>query len=596
MNKICAGLCLLICISLTLSSCKPSAPMDIEGEIKAQALKQWQDKKFGMFIHWGLFALPAGIWKGQKIPYYAEQIMNHARIPQAEYETLLPLFDPTEFDPDLWVQLAKQGGMQYMIFTAKHHDGFNMYDSQHSDYSVVKATPYKKDILKGLSQACQKAGFPFGIYYSTPDWHFPGSIKRPEPDPATTALEVENQVYSPWEPVTEAHENYIVSQLRELLTGYGDFIEIFFDMGEPTFAQSHRFAEMVRKLQPACLISGRIMNDQGDFLTMPDNALPEVPIEQAWETPASLYNSWGYKSWEERPPLERQVREQVRRLSQVVSRGGNFLLNIGPKADGSLLEYEIQVLQTLGRWMFTHGEAIYNTKPNPFKKLIWGECTHIPGALFLHIHEWPESGILRIPGLKNRVIQAHFLGEKSQRKILWSRQQNDVWLQLPVDAISPYLPIIRLDYTDPLAIVDPLVIPDADGRLRLAGDLAIRQGKYSGADYFSIIKDHTRSWDIRIPADGRYEAVLRLKTSPQHTGQEILGFELAYEHGVKSFKLDLKANKSGHFVTEIGTIFLKRSERYTLVFRRSGQARSVDLDLEAIELIPIQDNDIRPSH
>ncbi|TKG93736.1 hypothetical protein EYV94_15950 [Puteibacter caeruleilacunae] len=229
---------------------------------RTEALKEWKDLKFGMFIHWGIYSIPAGVWNGKQIEKLGEQIQRHAHIPNDEYMALASQFNPVKFDADAVVKLAKNTGMKYIVLTAKHHDGFCMFESQYTDFDILDATPYGKDILKELAQACKKYGLKLGIYYSTPDWHFNYPNVEVNPD--------DNKI-SVFGKVSKANEDYQANQLKELMSNYGDIVELFFDMGEPTADQSERFANVVHNLQPQCVINGRIMNNQGDFITMPDN-------------------------------------------------------------------------------------------------------------------------------------------------------------------------------------------------------------------------------------------------------------------------------------------------------------------------------------
>ena len=339
--------------------------------------------KFGMFIHWGVYSIPAGVWKGKQIEKLGEQIMRHAKISVDEYEAIAKQFNPVNFDPDAIVKMAKNAGMKYIILTAKHHDGFAMFETATTNYDIVDFTPYKKDILKQLADACKRHNLKLGVYYSTPDWHFNGDDQEINP--------VDNKI-SVFGKVSKANEDYQVAQLKELLSNYGDLVEVFFDMGEPTKAQSKRFKETVLELQPNCLINGRVMNDQGDFITMPDNHLPDVPLDTiAWETPGTFYHTWGYKSWVKGAPIDKQIKNQVKKLSKIASLGGNFLLNIGPKSDGSVVQYEQDVLKGIGEWMTLHAEAIHGTKSTPFQKLDWGYCTQADQKLYFHLFDYSKA-------------------------------------------------------------------------------------------------------------------------------------------------------------------------------------------------------------
>ena len=302
------------------------------------ALEEWSRLDFGLFIHWGLYALAGGVWKGEKIALLGEQIQRHASIPQKEYADLAKDFNPINFNAEKIADLAVETGMKYIVFTAKHHDGFCMFHTKLSPFNIVDATPFGRDPLKELAEACVSRGLKLGIYYSNPDWNYPGAIGRTP----------ENK-FAVFEKFTQQHLNYSVKQLEELLTHYGPICEIFFDMGLPTLEESRKLTETVHRVQPNCLVSGRVMNNQGDYQTLPDNHLPEGKLEHPWETPCTLYHTWGYKSWIDHPPLEEQVKKQLATYQKVVSRGGNFLLNIGPLPDGSLQNYEIEVLKTLGK-------------------------------------------------------------------------------------------------------------------------------------------------------------------------------------------------------------------------------------------------------
>jgi len=321
--------------------------------INRAALNAWRQARFGLFIHWGIYSIPGGIWEGERIAKLGEQIQRHAAIPPTEYAALAKQFNPVKFDAAAVARMARDAGMRYVVITAKHHDGFCMFKSNHTDYNVVDATPFGRDIVGELATACAAEGLRFGLYYSNPDWGYAGAVKR---DPV--------HAYAVFEPFTPEHLEYSCNQLRELLTNYGPITEIFFDMGLPTLAESTRLARTVHECQADCLVSGRVMNNQGDFLTLPDNHMPDHPIEAAWETPCTFYHTWGYKSWIERPPLEGQIARQVKLLTEVVGKGGNYLLNVGPLADGSILEYEQQVLSGMGKWLRDDGADVLDAVPS----------------------------------------------------------------------------------------------------------------------------------------------------------------------------------------------------------------------------------------
>lgn len=373
---------LIITIILALFgySCNDNIETDCNPSLQTEtALEEFRADHFGLFIHFGVYSKLGGIWKGEKIPYYAEQIMNHARITIPEYEAVAKDFNPTNFNADEIVLLAKNAGMKYIVFTTKHHDGFCMFDTQTTDYDIVDFTPYGKDIVKELADACHRHGMKLGFYYSLPDWHFPYGIPRLEPDSTTNCTEHVNQVYSPLEIITPKLEDYIVAQLTELLTNYGEIYTMWFDMGLVTPEQSRRFRETVNSIQPQCLINGRIMNNMGDYMTLPDNGNISSYGDIYWDNPASLYNSWGYKSWIERPELGQQIETQTQRLLRTVVNGGNFLLNIGPDGTGEVIDYEKDVLKGIGDFLREHPDTLNRLQPCPIDCIIGvGKDGYIP--------------------------------------------------------------------------------------------------------------------------------------------------------------------------------------------------------------------------
>ncbi len=298
-------------------------------------VEDWQELKFGMFIHFGLYSLAAGVWKGKKITRgYSEQILSHGYLPQRDYEKLIEEFTLENFDAKAIAKLAKQAGMNYLVASSKHHDGFCLYDTATTDYKSTNAA-CKKDIIKELSDACKDQGLAFGIYYSWIDWHVPQALP----------ISTHNS-----DAIPKEHQAYNVAQLTELLSNYGPICELWMDMGAPTKEQSEEVYALVQKLQSQCMVNGRIWNDCGDFLTMGDNELPTVDLDVPWQTPASIYHeTWGYRQWQERGDKQEKIEELSHTATQVVAEGGNYLLNIGLMGDGSVEPFEQEVLQGIGK-------------------------------------------------------------------------------------------------------------------------------------------------------------------------------------------------------------------------------------------------------
>lgn len=323
-----------------------------------QALESWRADHFGLFVHFGVYSHLEGVWKGERVPFYGEQIMNHARITIPEYEAVARQFNPVDFNADTIVALAKEAGMKYIVITTKHHDGFCLFDTKTTNYDIVDFTPYKKDVVAMLADACRRQGMKLGFYYSLPDWHYPLGLPRLEPDSSTKCREHVNQVYSPLESLTPELEDYAIAQITELLTNYGEITTMWFDMGLISPAFSQRLRSTVKALQPGCLINGRIMNNMGDYMTLPDNGDVASYGDMFWDNPASLYGTWGYKNWISRPPLEKQIGTQLARLMSTVSHGGVFLLNIGPDKQGRVIDYEKDVLRGIGAFLRANPDTL----------------------------------------------------------------------------------------------------------------------------------------------------------------------------------------------------------------------------------------------
>jgi alpha-L-fucosidase len=478
----------------------------------AQTIKAWQDRKFGMFIHFGLYSVAGGMWNGQRIDNgYSEQILANGPIPPKAYEALATRFDPVHFDADAIVALAKAAGMKFIVITAKHHDGFNLFQTAQTTYNAVDGTPYHKDIVKQLADACARAGLKFGVYYSTIDWHHPGG---------NTYIDGNSN------PITPAQEAFNVAQLKELMSHYGAISEIWFDMGKPTPAQSAHFAQTVHSLQPQTMISGRVWNHYGDFAVMGDNAEPDVAVELPWHAPASLFpQTWGYRSWQARTDLPGKIREKIMQLVRVVSQGGNYILNIGPEGDGSVVPYEAQVLHGMGAWLKRNGEAIYGTRKQPFPALDFGYATVAPKAIYLFVAKMPPDHQLHLQGLADTAFGPAYRLGSPQDTVAIQRDGNDI--RIPLDHLAhwsttdtggvdvdTFMPVIVLPLKGTLHVHPPSMAAAADGSFHLQAAQAEHYLNYNGEGYEAPDTLYKLSWQLDTKATD-YSLTVSYTASPE---------------------------------------------------------------------------------
>jgi len=426
-----------------------------------ERLQWWHEARFGMFIHWGVYALYAGQYNGhEQARGGAEWILNRCKIPVAEYREKAKAFNPIYYNPDDWVKMAKDAGMKYLIITAKHHDGFALFDSKASDWDVVDATVYGKDLLKPLAEACKKHGIKLGFYYSqAQDWTNPGgSVARkvmnegwPNPDSARIdQYTKEHQGH--WDPVqqTATFDEYInrvaVPQVREILSNYGEISVLWWDTPTNMTDEAALKLQDLLKLQPQIITNDRLKrpNFPGDTKT-PEQKIPDQKEMEGvnWETCMTMNGSWGWRDdnkWKTTETL-------IRNLVDIASKGGNYLLNVGPKPDGTFPDESIQRLKEIGDWMDVNREAIYGTKAGPFGILPWGRCTQKVNngntILYFTIFEWPADGKLNIPGFKNQVQSVQLLASKN--KIKTSTENETLMIQLPKNAPDKTASVLKVE-------------------------------------------------------------------------------------------------------------------------------------------------------
>jgi alpha-L-fucosidase len=392
------------------------------------------ESRFAMFIHWGLYSELGARWQGQTCYGIAEWIMNRLQIPVAEYEQVAQRFNPTGFDAAEWAALARDAGMRHLMITAKHHDGFAMFRSAAHPYNIADATPFGRDPLAELAAACRAEGLRLGFYYSqTLDWHEPDAVGNTWDFPA------EDRDFGAY------LRAKAIPQIEELLTGYGPVAGIWFDCPGPiTPEDSRSLVELVHRLQPDCLVNSRIGNDLGDYDSLGDQEIPRLPRPGLWETPDTHNDTWAYAWYDHNWKSPRELAE---RLVRVVSRGGTYLLNVGPDGSGRIPEQSARILRQLGRWVQAHEAAIHGAGPTPFGPLAWGECTIRGQTLYLHVFQWPADGRLIVPGLKTAVRSAQLDGVDLPLAVAGEL----LAITLPPSPPDSLIPVVTLDLAGPPA-------------------------------------------------------------------------------------------------------------------------------------------------
>lgn len=483
----------------------------------------WRNARFGMFVHWGLYSTLAGSYKGQRTPGLAEWIMHDLKIPVADYEPLMHQFDPVKFSAERWVRMAKNAGMKYIVITSKHHEGFNMFDSHESNYNIMN-TPFHRDVMTELAAACREEGIRFCFYHSIMDWHHPDYAPR-----------------RPWDPRPGIPTNmdryvaYLKAELKELLTHYGPIGVLWFDgEWEDTWnhARGKDLYNYVRSLQPSIIVNNRVdkgrngmqgMNTgeefAGDFGTpeqeIPPNGVPGID----WESCMTMNDTWGYNkddhNWKSSETL-------IKDLVDIASKGGNFLLNVGPTGEGLIPDAIQERLKAMGAWMKKNGEAIYGTEAGPFPKpLPWGRVTQKPGRLYLCVFA-AENGDIVLPGFSAKIKRVFPLGSR-ERSLPFGFSGEDVVVHIGKHKPNPVDVYVMEISGRPKVTILP-VMQHLDGTIYLRAEDADIHGSTARVEadkhaigYWTDASDWV-SWKVRVKKPGRFQAVATIACEPASAG------------------------------------------------------------------------------
>ena len=528
---------------------------DLDG--RNQRLAWWREARFGMFVHWGIYSTTGGEYNGQKLPNSAEWMMARGKIPIAEYEQYAAQFNPTKFDAAQFVGRAKDAGMKYIVITAKHHDGFSMFGSDCSAYDVVDATPFKRDIMKELADECEKQDIKFGFYYSqAQDWHHPGGHGNSWDK---TLKKVSTDEYV---------RDKAVPEVRQLLTDYGPIGIFWWDTPRKMSPESFDALHSLTKLQPNVITNDRLGEGyRGDYKTFERHIPKQAPVGEDWEVCMPISGSWGYKKGDNDFKSPQKL---IRNLIDIASKGGNYLLNVSPTGDGTLLPPAVERLKTIGRWMDVNGDSIYNTGASPLSRLDWGRCTARAGdgrtTLYLHVFDWPTAGKLIVPGLSQTPVSCRLLD--GGLAVEASVTDVGIELTLPNKAPDEYASVIEMTIEGALEVKAQLPKPDANGQLVLAANDAYIHNNEGSQQ--ADIRHHDDiphvgywvdnrawvDWAIEIDKPGKYE--VRATMSVQEAATH---FKFGVEEATASAEVLTTGSYGRYRENLLGVITVEKSGR-----------------------------------
>jgi alpha-L-fucosidase len=483
-------------------------------------MKWWREARFGMFIHWGVYSVPAGTYNGKQIAGIGEWIMNRGKIPMAEYQAYAKEFNPVKFNADEWVKTAKDAGMKYIVITSKHHDGFAMFDTQASQWGITHASPFGRDPLKELAAACKKYGLKLGFYYSqAQDWNNGGAASGGKWDKA--------QEHS----MDDYIDKVAVPQVKEILTHYGKFPAVLW-WDTPTDMNTNRAEKLIAllKLKPGIIHNNRLGGGfKGDTET-PEQYIPATGYPgRDWETCMTMNDTWGFKSYDHNWKSTETI---IRNLVDIASKGGNYLLNVGPTREGLIPEPSVERLKAVGDWMKVNGDAIYDTTASPFKRLPWGRCTKkVSGnttTLFLHVFNWPADGKLIVPGLKNKITSVKLLA--TGKKLKAGQTADGAVIDVPANAPDPISSTVILKIKGTPEIGATPIIQESDGSVRLMaseaelhGGLQYESGGGKDCIGYWTNPDDFASWSFNVDRPGKFQVVAEIASLGQSKFEVVTG-------------------------------------------------------------------------
>lgn len=560
----------------------------------------WRDAKFGMFIHWGVYSEAGGEWKGKKVDGYAEHLMRKEKITKEDYLKLAARFNPTKFDADKWVKTAKDAGMRYLVITAKHHDGFAMYPSDYSDFDIADKTPFKRDPMAELKAACEKYGMKFGFYYSHAfDWEDPNApgndweYNNPGGDKNLFGGRNWFDAHPELLPKAQKYvDEKAIPQIQELLKKYHPDILWFDTPHKLPLSENLRILKAIREVDQNVVVNGRLARSSkqnfGDYANTADRPAEFFPVIGDWEAIPTTNESYGYSKYDE---SHKPASHFIQLIANAASRGGNILMNIGPKGDGTFDKRDQRILDSMAIWTKKYGESIYQTTASPLPLQSWGVITKKDNLLYLHVFNWPKTGKLMVGGITSKVAEVYNMVDKQKIKTSVSPQGNLI-LDLPKQAPDTVDAVLVMKVAQPIKSNGLRYLDvDATPNRLLAFDAKLNGKGFSYGDgkankyYVTGWKDKSQflSWDFETSKTASFEIVLKYIYEKQNSGD----FDITLDNLTFNKKTDSVTDKEGLNVKEIAIADLPAGKH---------QLKINALKISGSELMKVLEIDLIPNN
>jgi alpha-L-fucosidase len=572
-------------------------------------IEWWEEAKFGMFIHWGIYSLPGGEWKGKKVSGYAEHLMRKEKISRNDYLQLAHQFNPVEFNAEKWILQAKAAGMKYFIITAKHHDGFAMFDSKVSSFTITQQTPFRRDPMAELAAAAKKHGVKFGFYYSHAfDWEHPDApgndweYNNPGGDKLLGGTNWYD-AHPEWLPRAIHYvDEKAIAQIKELIALYHPDILWFDTPQKLPLSENIRILKAIREADSNVVVNGRLVRNAaanfGDYRNTADRPAEFYPVAGPWEAIPTTNESYGYHQYDN---SHKPIGHFIQLLASAAAKGGNLLMNIGPKGNGAFDEKDITILNGIGKWMHINGESIYGTSATPLPLQNWGVCTRKENRLYLHVFRWPENGQLYVGGLSSKVKNIFLLADRSKKITINYLPSGDARLTVPKNAPDTNNTVIVMEYTGTPGPESIFFIAPGKQTNRLLAFDAMQTGKgFSFGDgktdrYYVEgwkNKEQQLGWKFRTIAPAEFKVVVKYLAPVESSGGSytakidqyyVKGMQNRYtsEHVVLT-----DAKNTTVMVQELGTVRLLPGT-YFLQLAPVTIARTELMKLLEIQLVPV---------